>query len=132
MLKRASGRIAPWRYCVPIAALLSLSSCLLVISTTPTGVAGANIVFVAFDDHGSFVASLHITVVDLAGDWRLDGMTARDGSFRCDVRPGVSHVRVTVTAPRGYIVPRTEPWPRDLDVPSNSSLRVEVRVDAVD
>jgi hypothetical protein len=132
MPKRARGRFAPWRCCVPVAALLTLSSCLIVVSTGPTALVGGNIVFVAIDDHGALVASLHITVVDLAGDWRLEGMTAHDGSFRCDVRSGVTRVRATVTPPRGYVISRTEPWPREIDVFSTTSVRVEVRVNAVD
>jgi hypothetical protein len=132
MPKRARGRFTPWRYCVPVAALLTLSSCLIVVSTGPTTLVGGNIVFVAVDDHGAMVASLHITVVDLAGDWRLEGMTAHDGSFRCDVRSGVTRVRATVTAPRGYVVSRTEPWPREIDVSLNTSVRIEVRVNAAD
>ena len=51
---------------VPIAALLTFSSCLVVVSTGPTALVGGNIVFVAVDGHGALVASLHITVVD----WR--------------------------------------------------------------
>jgi hypothetical protein len=131
MPKRARGGFTPWRCCLPVAALLMLSACLIVVSTGPTAVGGGNIVFVAVDGHGALVASLHITVVDLAGDWRLEGVTAHDGSFRCDVRSGVTRVRVTVTAPRGYVVPGTERWPREIDVSSNTSLRIEVRVNAV-
>jgi hypothetical protein len=132
MPKRARGQFAPWRCCVPIAALLTLSSCLIVVSTGPTALVGGNIVFIGVDDHGALVASLHITVVDLAGEWRLEGMTAHDGSFRCDVRSGVTRVRASVTAPRGYVVARNEPWPREIDVSSNMSVRIEVRVNAVD
>ena len=132
MPKRARGHFAPWRCCVPIAALLTLSSCLVVVSTGPTALVGGNIVFVAVDGHGALVASLHITVVDLAGEWRLEGMTARDGSFRCDVRSGVTRVRASVTAPRGYVVSGNEPWPREIDVVSNMSVRIDVRVNAVD
>jgi hypothetical protein len=111
--------------------MLTLSSCLVVVSTGPTALAGGYIVFVAIDGHGALVASLRVTVVDLAGDWRGEGMTAHDGSFRCDVRSGVTRVRATVTAPRGYVVSTTEPWPREIDVLSNTSVRVEVRVNAV-
>ena len=132
MPKRASGPFAPWRWCVPVAALLTLSACLIVVSTGSTPLVGANIVFVAFDDHGALVASLRVTVVDPASDWRLEGITARDGSFRCDVRAGVTRVRASVTAPRGYVVSRTEPWPREIDVSSNTSIQIAVRVNAVD
>ena len=131
MRKRAWGRFAPWRCCVPVAAMLTLSSCLVVVSTGPSALVGGNIVFVATDGRGALVASLHITVMDPAGDWRLEGMTAHDGSFRCDVRSGVTRVRAIVTAPRGYVVSTTEPWPREIDVLSNTSVRVEVRVNAV-
>ena len=54
-------------------------SCLVVVSTGPTALVGGNIVFVAVDGHGALVASLHITVVDLAGEWRLE---ADDGARR--------------------------------------------------
>jgi hypothetical protein len=101
-----------------------------VVSTGPTALVGGNIVFIAVDSHSALVASLHITVVDPAGDWRLEGMTAHDGSFQCDVRPGVTRVRATVTAPRGYVVAATEPWPREINVLSNTSVRIEVRVNA--
>jgi hypothetical protein len=131
MPKGARGRFALWRCCVPVAALLTLPSCLVVISTGATGLVGGNIVFVAVDDHGALVPSLHVTVADLASDWRLEGMTAHDGSFRCDVRSGVTRVRAAVTAPPGYVVSRTQPWPREIDV-SSTSVRVEVRVNAVD
>jgi hypothetical protein len=131
MLKRALGRFALWRCCVPVVAVLTFSSCLIFVSTAPTALVGGNIVFVAVDGHGALVPSLHITVMDLAGGWRLEGMTAHDGSFRCDVRSGVTRVRATVTAPRGYVVSTTEAWPREIDVPSNTSVRVEVRVNAV-
>jgi len=132
MPKRARRHFAPWRCCVPIAALLTLSSCLVVVSTGPTALVGGNIVFVAVDGHGGLVASLHVTVADLASDWRQDGMTARDGSFRCDVRSGVTRVRAVVTAPPGYVVSGTQPWPREIDVSSNTSVRVEVHVTALD
>jgi hypothetical protein len=59
-------------------------------------------------------------------------MTARDGSFRCDVRSGVTRVRASVTAPRGYVIPGNESWPREIDVFSNMSVRIDVRVNAVD
>ena len=131
MPTRACGRFASWRS-VPVAALLTLRSCLLVVSTGPSALVGGNIVFVAVDGHGGLVASLHVTVADLAGDWRQDGMTARDGSFRCDVRSGVTRVRAVVTAPPGYVVSGTQPWPREIDVASNTSVRVEVRVTALD
>jgi hypothetical protein len=131
MPKRAWGRFALWRCCVAIAAMLTHSACLVVVSTGPSALVGGNIVFVAIDGHGALVASLRITVVDLAGDWQHEGMTAHDGSFRCDVRSGVTRVRATVTAPRGYVVSTTERWPREIDVLSNTSVRVEVRVNAV-
>lgn len=132
MPTRARGRFASWRRSVPVAALLTLRSCLLVVSTGPSALVGGNIVFVAVDGHGGLVASLHVTVVDPASDWRLEGMTARDGSFRCDVRSGVTRVRAVVTAPPGYVVSGTQAWPREIDVSSNSSVRVEVRVTALD
>ena len=132
MPTRARGRSVSWRRSVPVAALLTLRSCLLVVSTGPSALVGGNIVFVAVDGHGGLVASLHVTVADLASDWRQDGMTARDGSFRCDVRSGITRVRAVVTAPPGYVVSGTQTWPREIDVSSNTSVRVEVRVNALD
>jgi hypothetical protein len=120
----------PWHWCIPILALLSLTSCLVIISPSSTTIAGATIVFVAADHGGAFVSSLHVTVVDVAGPWRSAGITGRDGSFRCDVRSGVTRVRAEVAPPAGYMLPMSEPWPRHLDLTSGGSVRVEVRVTA--
>ena len=125
MPKRARGHFAPWRCCVPIAALLTLSSCLVVVSTGPSALVGGNIVFVAVDGHGGVVASLHVTVADLAGDWRQDGMTARDGSFRCDVRSGITRVRAVVTAPPASTDGPSSCPPRDPDVAARDRRALE-------
>ena len=113
---------------VVAAALLVLPSCILIVSTAPTPVSGATVVFVAVDDHGFFVASLGVTVVDVHGSWREHGVTTRDGSFTCSIEPGISRVRADVTPPAGYIVSDSKGWPRDVEVPSGGSTRVEIRV----
>jgi hypothetical protein len=117
-----------WRVVVPIVALLTLPACLLVVSTGPTPVEEATIVFVAIDDRGALVASLQISVADHDGPWRDSGLTAQDGSFRCAIRSGVGRVHADVTLPAGYVLRRSDPWPREIDVPSAGSLRVEIRV----
>jgi hypothetical protein len=76
------------RWVLPVVPLLALTSCVLIVTTTPTTISGATIVFVAIDDHGGAVASLHITVEDVSGEWRDDGLTAGDGFFRCGFVPG--------------------------------------------
>ena len=126
MPRPSRGSARAW--ILPIVLVLPLWSCLVIVSSGPTTLAGATIVFVAFDDHGSFVASAHVTVVDVAGDWQQSGATAADGSFRCAVGSGVRRVRVAVEPPAGYVLPPSERWPRELDVPADGSVRVEVRV----
>jgi hypothetical protein len=109
-----------------------LSGCLLVVSTNPTTVSGATIVFVAVDDHGAFVASLRVVVSDIEGRWRDDGWTAQDGSFRCGVMAGVERVRADVTPPRGYVIAGAGSWPRELEVNSGQTLQVEIGVKAIE
>jgi len=118
------------RWCFAILPLLALSSCVLIVTTSPTAISGATVVFVAIDDDGGAVSSLHITVADVFGDWREAGLTGRDGAFRCDVRAGVSRVRATVALPSGVMLTRSEQWPRELDVQSGSTVRLEIRVRA--
>jgi hypothetical protein len=130
MRKPSRGLAVSWTWLLPLVPLLTLSSCLLVVSTQPTTVSGATIVFVAIDDRGALVASLHITVKDIDGDWRQDGLTTRDGSFRCDVRPDIGRVRAEVEPPTGYVLVRSSQWPRELDVRAGDSIRVEIRVTA--
>ena len=113
---------------LPLVLVLPLWSCLVIVSSTPTTISGANIVFVAFDDDGTFVASMRVTVVDVAGDWRQSGSTGMDGSFRCAVATGVTRVRVSVAPPKGYALAVTERWPREIDLPADGNVRVEVRV----
>ena len=67
MRKRSRGSRVPWTGMVVAAALLVLPSCILIVSTAPTTVSGATVVFVAVDDDGFFVASLGVTVVDVHG-----------------------------------------------------------------
>ena len=113
---------------LPLVLVLPLWSCLVIVSSTPTTISGANIVFVAFDDDGTLVASMRVTVVDVAGDWRQSGSTGMDGSFRCTVATGVTRVRVSVAPPMGYALAVTERWPREIDLPADGNVRVEVRV----
>ena len=123
----SSGR---WRWFIPILPLVTLTSCLVVVSTNPTTISGATIVFVATDDHGAFVSSLQVTVVDLAGDWRVEGLTTRDGSFQCGVRAGVTRIRVEVAPPAGYVLVLSDTWPRHLDVSTGGSVRVDIKLKA--
>ena len=113
---------------LPLVLVLPLWSCLVIVSSTPTTISGATIVFVAFDDDGAFVASMRVSVVDVAGDWRQSGSTGMDGSFRCTVATGVTRVRVSVAPPKGYALAVTERWPREIDLPADGNVRVEVRV----
>jgi hypothetical protein len=123
----ASG--SRWYRFLPLLPLfLAVTSCLVIVSTAPTTLSGATIVFVAVDDHAVSVASLHVRVVDVAGDWRIDGLTGPDGSFHCGVRPGVTRVRADIAAPAGYALLRSDEWPRNLDVPGSGTVRVEIRV----
>jgi hypothetical protein len=121
-------RIASWKRAVPLLAALTLNACIVIVSTSPTVVSGATIVFVATDGHGQFVQSLRVVIVDVAGVWRTDGLTGGDGSFRCGVGEGVTRVRAEVVPPAGYVLARSDNWPRDLDVSGGGNMRVEVHV----
>lgn len=114
------------RWAFPLTQLLTLASCLIVVSSEPTPVSGGTIVFVAFDGHGVRVAALHITVVDAHGAWRAAGHTGGDGFFRCEVPSNVTSVRATAAPPPGYALTGPERWPRELHVPAGGSLDVEV------
>ena len=121
-------RVALWKLVIPLFAGLTLNSCIVLVSTSPTPVSGATIVFVATDGHGQFVRSLHVTIIDVAGAWRADGLTGPDGSFRCGVGAGVTRVRAEVAPPAGYALASADTWPRNLDVSGGGNLQVEVRV----
>ena len=121
-------RIASWKRGIPLLAALALNSCIVYFSTGPTPVSGATIVFVATDGRGQLVRSLHVTIVDVAGAWRADGITGDDGSYQCGVGAGVTRVRAAVVPPAGYVLARSDGWPRDLDVSGGGGLRVEVHV----
>ena len=84
--------------------------------------------FVATDGHGQFVPSLRVVIVDVAGVWRIDGQTGGDGLFRCGVGEGVTRVRAEVVPPAGYVLARSDNWPRDLDVSGGGNMRVEIHV----
>jgi hypothetical protein len=129
MPPRLSGRRrASWRLAAPLLGLLTLNGCVVYFSTSPTPVSGATIVFVATDDHGQFVRSLRVTIVDPGGAWRVDGLTEGDGSFRCGIRAGVTRVRTEVVPPAGYLLTPMDRWPRDLEVSGGGTLRVEIHV----
>lgn len=121
-------RIATWTRGIPLLAALALNSCVVYFSTGPTTVSGATIVFVATDGHGQSVRSLGVTIIDVSGAWRGNGLTGGDGSFRCSVGAGVTHVRAEVVPPAGYVLTGAGSWPRDLDVSGGGGLRVEVHV----
>ena len=100
---------------------------MFIVSTAPSTLSGATIIFVAVDDEGILVASLGVRIADVQGDWHQQGVTASDGSFSCGIRSGVSRVRADVSPPAGYVLASKE-WPREFDVSGGGSLRVEVRV----
>jgi hypothetical protein len=126
--KPSRRRVASWKRASPLLAVLALNSCIVYFSTAPTPGSGATIVFVATDGRGASVRSLHVTIVDVAGAWRADGVTGGDGSFRCGVDPGVRRVRAEVVPPAGYVLARSDNWPRDIDVSGGDDMRVEVHV----
>jgi hypothetical protein len=126
--KPSRRRIAPWKRAVPLLAALTLNACIVIVSTSPTTVSGATIVFVATDGHGRSVRSLRVVIADVAGVWRTDGLTGGDGSFRCGVSEGVTRVRAEVVPPAGYVLARSDNWPRDLDVSGGGNMRVEIHV----
>ena len=122
------SRVASWKRAVPLLALLTVNACIVYISTSPTTVSGATIVFVATDDHGWFVGGLRVVIVDVAGAWRTDGLTQTDGSFQCGIGAGVTRVRTEVVPPAGYVMTPSDSWPRNLDVSGGGNLRVEIHV----
>lgn len=126
--KPSPRRIASWTRVIPVLAILALNSCIVYISTSPTAVSGATIVFVATDGHGQFVRSLQVTIIDVAGAWRTSGLTGGDGSFRCGVGAGVRRVRADVVPPAGYVLTRSDSWPRDLEVSGGGNVQVDVQV----
>ena len=110
-----------------VAIAVPLEACLLIVSSGPTPLHEANIVFVVFDDTGTAVSDVTLIVRDTTGDWGQTGQTGRDGLFKCRVGAGVSRVTVRLEPPRGY-VPATGSLPMVLDVESGGSQRVELRV----
>jgi hypothetical protein len=120
----------PWKWAVPLLAALASNACIVFLSTSPTLISDATIVFVAKDGRGLLVPALRVTIVDVAGHWRMDGLTASDGSFRCGVRAGVARVRAEVVPPAGYALARSESWPRQLDVSSGDNIVVDIQLTA--
>ena len=125
------GPSAAWRLLLPVIALLSLPACLVIVSTAPTPLASATIVFVAVDDQGALIESLQVSVVGVDGAWSGQGLTESDGAFRCQVGAGVARVRATVIPPNGYVLSGQDRWPREVDVSSGGSQRIEIRVQHV-
>ena len=122
------ARAAARRVILSLFALLPLPACLLIVSTNPTSVSGATIIFVAIDDRGASVASLGVSVVGVDGTWRDEGLTASDGAFRCHIGAGITRVRAGIALPSGYVLAQAERWPREIDVPSEGSVQIEIRV----
>jgi len=127
----SQGPSAAWRLILPLIALLSLPACLVIVSTGPTSLASATIVFVAIDDQGALIASLKVSVVGIDGAWSEQGLTASDGAFRCQVGAGVARIRATVIPPTGYVLAGQDRWPREFDVSSGGSQQIEIRVQHV-
>lgn len=126
------GRLAvAWRLALPLVALLTLPACLVYISSAPSSVGGANIIFIAHTDDGGLVAALHVSVVAVDGDWSNNGVTASDGAYRCSVGPGVKRVRAGVTLPAGYVIAAQDRWPREIDVPASGDVEIQIRVASV-
>ena len=115
---------------MPLLAALACNACIVFVSTGPTFVSDATIVFVARDGRGLLVPALRVTIIDVAGDWRMDGLTASDGSLRCGVRAGVARVRADVVPPAGYVLAKSESWPRQLDVSSGGNITVDIHLTA--
>ena len=122
------GPSAARRLLLPLIALLSLPACLVVVSTGPTSLTGATIVFVAIDERGALVASLHVSVAGVDNGWSEQGLTDSDGAFRCTIGAGVARVRATVEPPHGYVLAGQDRWPREVDVSSGGSQQIEIRV----
>jgi hypothetical protein len=131
MRKRDHGWAARLKPVLPLVPLLALSSCVLVIGTSPTAVSDATILFVATDERGGAVASMRIIAIDVFGEWRDEGLTARDGSFSCGVPVGVTRVRAGVRVPSGFVLVGSEGWPHAVDVPAHGTVRVEIRLTAL-
>jgi hypothetical protein len=125
------GPSAARRLLLPVIALLSLPACLVVVSTNPTPLTSATIVFVAIDNRGALVASLHVSVVGVDSAWSEQGVTAADGAFRCTTGAGVARVRAGVVPPPGYVLSGQDRWPREIDVSSGGSQQIEIRVQHV-
>jgi hypothetical protein len=119
-----------WRAVLPVVLLLTLPACLLVVTTSPSTFTGGTIVFVAIDDRGLLVASLAVSVTEIDGRWHSEGMTASDGAFRCVVAEGVSRVRAGVSLPPGFALAQSDQWPREIDVPSDGNVEIQIRVRA--
>ena len=84
----------PWTWAVPLLAALACNACIVFVSTGPTVISGATIVFVAKDGRGLLVPSLRVTIVDVAG---LAALTAAR-AFRSD-GPAVFLMSVRLAIP---------------------------------
>ncbi len=121
----ARSSLAVWL----VGAILILGpGCFVFVSTGPSHIEDATIVFVVKDDHGALVAHVRIEVVAIATEWRTEGSTRVDGAFRCKVERSVEQVRVGVTPPDGYALIQSDRWPRTLTIGAGVEETVEVRV----
>lgn len=116
------------RVLMTVVAALLLPSCILYVSSSPTSVGGATIVFVAVDGRGGSVESLAIRVVDLRGEWTGQATTSVGGSCSLVVGASVKRVRVDVTPPAGYVLTDARGWPREVDVSPGRNVRIEIMV----
>jgi hypothetical protein len=112
---------------IVVALALWLPACRFIISSGPTTVSSATIIFVVVDDGDRLVGSTHITVREVAGDWTASGVTAAGGQYQCRVRAGVSQVSVWVEPPDGFALADGN-WPRRLDVSRPDPLEIRIRV----
>jgi hypothetical protein len=110
------------------AILIVGPGCLVFVSTGPSHIEDATIVFVVTDDRGELVAHVHIAVTAVASTWRTEGRTHFDGAFHCRVQGSVDRVRVGVTPPDGYALVQSDGWPRTLMVDAGGEDIIEVRV----
>ena len=100
---RARRRMPDSLYALLAAAFaIPLQACLLIVSSGPTTLQEANIVFVVFDETGAAVSDVTLSVTASAGDWGQTGQTGSDGLFTCP-HTGVALAALTKLAARGEV-----------------------------
>jgi hypothetical protein len=85
-----------------VVLLISISGCLLVVSTRPTPVNSATIVILFVDQRGGLVAGAHVVVRSQSQEVLGEGTSSVDGRFRCDVDGGSGALQVSVVPPAGF------------------------------